>query len=213
MNSTPHDRRLTAALTELDSLLVPGEALEAVAVQRRLFALLHRRTLVAATSGRLIGMRRGLIGGFHPVDVRWQDLEEAELFVGIFGAKLTLHLAPGDVAAAAGEPSAPGAFAPHVSTLVFDGLRKDEAQAVYRICQTQEQSWREKRRIRELEEMRARAGGVHIGAAAASSDVPQPVPSEDDAVARLERAKVMLEKGLITDAEFESIKAKIINSL
>ena len=33
------------------------EAIEAYAVQRRLFALNHRRTLVAATTGRLIGMQ------------------------------------------------------------------------------------------------------------------------------------------------------------
>src|SRR5258705_8927915 len=45
--------RLAQALGEIRSLLVPGETLEAYAAQRRIFALTHRRLIVAATSGRL----------------------------------------------------------------------------------------------------------------------------------------------------------------
>src|SRR5204863_12722 len=39
-------------LAELRSVLIPGETLEAWAIQRRIFALSHRRVLIAATSGR-----------------------------------------------------------------------------------------------------------------------------------------------------------------
>ena len=42
----------------------------------------------------------------------------------------------------------------------FRGLRKHEAQQVYTICQAQEQSWREKRRVRDLDELRAQSGGI-----------------------------------------------------
>jgi len=35
----------------------------------------------------------------------------------------------------------------------------------------------------------------------------------DDTVTRLEKAKAMLDKGLISDAEFEAIKARIVNTL
>ena len=49
-------------LAELRSVLIPGETLEAWAVQRRLFALAHRRVLIAATSGRLIVLTRRLLG-------------------------------------------------------------------------------------------------------------------------------------------------------
>src|SRR2546422_9045927 len=86
VHGAAHDPRLERALAELKSLLIPGESLEAYAVQRRLFALLHRRALVGATTGRLIGVTRGLLGGFHPTTVRWQDLKEARVAVGIFGA-------------------------------------------------------------------------------------------------------------------------------
>jgi hypothetical protein len=196
--------RLLQALEQLESLLVPGEAIEACAVQRRLFALTHRRALVAATTGRLIGMQRGLFGGFHPTSVRWQDLKEARVDVGIFGARLTV--------AFFGSPDL--ALAGRESTLIFRGLQKSQAGAVYRVCQAQDQAWREKRRVRELEELRAKSGGIQLGVSGPGAGLAAPSGGgPDDAVARLERAKAMLDKGLISDAEYEALKARIVNTL
>ena len=42
---------IQAALATLRGLLTDGETLEAWAVQHRLYALTHRRTMIAATSG------------------------------------------------------------------------------------------------------------------------------------------------------------------
>src|SRR5271154_6817344 len=78
-------------LEYLRSILIPSETLEAWAVQHRLFALSHRRVLVAATSGRLIMITRHLLGGFDVSDIRWQDLEEVTLHVGIFAADLAIR--------------------------------------------------------------------------------------------------------------------------
>jgi len=196
------DPRLAEALAQLRAILVPGETLEAYAVQRRLFALAHRRALVAATSGRLITIRRGLIGGYTPVDVRWQDVEDARLRVGIFGADLTTRwLDREDLSSTK-----------HVgATVTVMGLRKAQAERVYRVCQAQEQQWREKRRIRDLDEMRAQAGGVQIGMPGTAGSAP--ATGEDNALTRLQRAKEMLDNRLITDAEYESIKAKIVDRL
>ena len=189
-------------LEALQSLLIPGERLECQAIQHRLFALTHRRLLVGATSGRLIAVQRGLISGFTAQDVRWQDLRDAQLQVGIFGATLTVTADAGeDLAGAHGNTRA----------LRFGGLRKEEAKEVYRACQAQEQAWREKRRVRELEEMRAKSGGVHLGA------MPGSVATGDDAArspqTRLQRAREMLEDGLLTDAEYEQVKARILGEL
>jgi hypothetical protein len=82
---------LRRAMDHLQSVLIPGESLEAWAVQRRVFALKHRRLLVAATSGRLICIARKLIGGFDLRDLRWQDLEDVKLRVGIFSADLSVR--------------------------------------------------------------------------------------------------------------------------
>jgi hypothetical protein len=193
----------SAGLDALHSLLIPGERLECHAVKHRLFALTHRRLVVGATSGRLIAVQRGLISGFTTRDIRWQDLRDAQLQVGIFGATLTVSADPGDDLA-----GATGSAVVHQ----FGGLHKAQAQEVYRACQFQEQAWREKRRVRELEEMRARSGGVHLGAMAGAA-----APGGDDSArspqTRLQRAREMLDQGLLTDAEYEQVKARILGEL
>jgi hypothetical protein len=204
----PHedDSRLSEAVQHLTALLVPGESLVAYAVQRRFFALTHRRVLVAATTGRLIRIERGLLGGYSPVDMRWQDIENAQLRVGIFGADLTITSRGHQDLASSGQTA---------GVITALGLRKQQAEQVYRAAQAQEQSWREKRRVRDLDELRAKSGGIQLGAmgggggggGAAGGD------AADDPMVRLQRAKEMLAGGLITDSEYESIKAKIVDRM
>jgi hypothetical protein len=193
---------LQRAMEHLRSVLVPGETLDAWAVQRRIYALNHRRILIAATSGRLICIVRRLIGGFALEDLRWQDLEEVRLRVGVFAADLTVHVGKAADLASLGDSAK--------RVLEFRGLRSEQAEAVYRICQAQDQAWREKRRIRELEELRARAGGIQLAGGSMGAG-GTPVGSAD-AMRRLQEAKQMLDSKLITDAEYEAIKAKIIAS-
>ncbi|MGN6392502.1 MAG: PH domain-containing protein [Gemmatimonadales bacterium] len=199
---TPDEPGISRALAALRSLLIPGEELLTHAVQRRLFALTHRRVIVGATSGRLIFVERGLFGGYSPQDLRWQDLQDAQLRVGIFAATLTVNVfGSADLATAEGPRR----------LLRVDGLRKEQAQEVYRACQAQEQAWREKRRVRELEELRAKSGGINLGAGLAGG-----APADDGAQAlagRLQRAKEMLQQGLLTDSEFEQVKARILSEL
>src|SRR5580700_263860 len=154
---------LAKPLAELRAVLIPGETLEAWVIQRRVFALTHRRVLLAATSGRLIVLTRKLLGGFDVATIRWQDLEEVTLRVGMATDLASL--------------ATPGA-----QSVQFLGLRKNQAQAVYRICQEQDQAWREKRRVRELEELRARSGGIQVssGSMGQGSGV-----ADGDAVRRL----------------------------
>ena len=188
-------------LAQLRSVLIPGETLEAWAIQMRLFALLHRRLLIAATSGRLVVLTRRLLGGFDVTTIRWQDLEEVTLHVGMLSAELALRAGKATDLASLGASGS--------QQVEFRGLRRDQAQAVYRICQSQDQAWREKRRVRELEELRARSGGIQVGPAPAALGGAS---GESDAVRRLQEAKQMLDARLITDAEYEAIKAKIISS-
>jgi hypothetical protein len=186
-------------LADLRSVLIPAETLEAWAIQRRIFALAHRRLLIAATSGRLVVLVRRLLGGFDVSTIRWQDLEEVTLRVGVIGADLALRAGKAtDLASLGGQDS---------QRVEFLGLRKEQAQAVYRICQAQDQAWREKRRVRELEELRARSGGIQV----TSGPAPVSGTGNSDAVRRLQEAKQLLDAKLITDAEYEAIKAKIVS--
>ncbi len=198
------DGRIQKAIAEFESLLVPGETVEAYAVQRRVYALTHRRSIICATTGRFIGMTRGLFGGFQPDSVRWQDIKEARIEVGVFGADLTIiALATPDLAVSG-----------QTRSVFYHGLRKEQAESVYRICQAQEQAWREKRRVRELEELRAKSGGIQLGnSGALSGTAAVGTPAGDSPAARLAQAKEMYEQKLITDSEYESLKARIVGGL
>jgi hypothetical protein len=187
------------ALDHLNSVLVKGETLEAWTVQRRIFALTHRRILIAATSGRFIVIKRGLLGGFEMTDFRWQDLGDARIKVGIFGADLFVKVFGSSDLAISGNSS---------QEQILNGFRKEGTQEIYRLAQAQDQSWREKRRIRELEELRAKSGGITIGNNAGGQ---QTANTSEDAVTKLQQAKQMLDNKLITDSEYESIKARLIS--
>jgi hypothetical protein len=194
---------LDKALADLHSVLIPAETVEAWATQRRIFALSHRRMIIAATSGRLIWLVRHLVGGFDVVNLRWQDLAEVNLRVGVFGAELVIRA---DQVTDLAINSSQGS-----RVITIQGLRKDQAQAVYRICQAQDQAWREKRRIRELEELRARSGGVQLNSGSMGAGVASAAAGgSSEALRRLQEAKQMLDSKLITDSEYESIKARIL---
>jgi hypothetical protein len=203
LGSNTDDQGAHRALDTLRGLLTAGETVEAWAMQHRLFALTHRRMCIAATSGRFISLSRRLLGGYDSADIRWQDLKETRIQAGMLFADLTL----------VAQTSADLNIGAEVNRIwSFDGLRKDQAQAIYRICQQHDQVWREKRRVRELEELRAKSGGVQFGngappyAAGAAQDASDPAQ-------RLRQAREMLDAKLISDAEFESIKAKIVSAL
>src|SRR5450755_3984830 len=205
-NADTTDSGLGNALATLQGLLTTGETLEAWAVQHRLFALTHRRVCIAATSGRFISLTRRLLGGYDSADIRWQDLKETHIRAGILAADLTL------IAQSSSDLNI-GSEVNRVWT--FQGLRKDQAQAIYRICQQHDQVWREKRRVRELEELRAKSGGVQFGnnptsSAGAGADA---AGGESESAGRLRQAREMLDAKLISDSEFESIKAKIVSGL
>ena len=175
------------ALEHLRSLLVDGETLEAWSIQRRLHALIHRRLIIGVTSGRFIALERKLLGGFDIVDLRWQDIQSTSIQQGIFSANFTISSS--GVSDLAGASST-------LRTLVCKGFQKKTAQQIYRLAQGHEQSWREKRRVRELEQMRASSGGVHISTAAGVPSA-SPIAHHED---------------LISDSEFQAMKARIINS-
>jgi hypothetical protein len=202
VGSSSEDPRLAAFVGTVRGLLVPGETIQVVAVQRRAFALFHRRGVVVATSGRLLVFQRGLISGYQMRSVRWQDVSSAGIRVGIFGADLSVGVLDGADLATTER---------NARSVIVTGLAKIEAQEVYRICQAHDQAWREKRRVRELEEMRARSGGLQFGAG-----TPAMLPGAGGSASlteRLEIAKDMLSRGLITDAEYEAIKARVISAI
>jgi hypothetical protein len=198
-----NELRLRSAISKLQSLLVAGENIEHLATQVYIFALINfnRRAIIAATPMRMIIFKRGLFGGYDLTDIRWQDLENVNIsesfFENIFGASFTIKTRQG-------------------STLIINGVQSTQIRPLYVYSQQQEQSWREKNRIRKIEEDRAKAGGITIGnptSMANSTPSSHSNFGEDTITIRIQKAKALFEQGLMSDDEYEAVKARIFNEL
>jgi len=181
------------AEARLKSTLMEGEVVVASGCQMRAAAPFNRRQLVAITNSRLIKISRGLFNNFSMIDYQWKDLKDAQvsdnIMSGVFGSNLKFKVLKGP-------------------ELVILGIPNATAEAIYRHAQQQEQAWEEKRRVRELEEKRASSGGVVIGSMPGA--MGGAASSMGSTLDELEKAKKMLDAGLISDAEFHEIKAKIL---
>lgn len=190
------DARATKANAIVTTTLMADEAVIAQSIQRRPFALFHRRKVVAITSSRIIMIARGLFGGFKMGDIQWKDLRDARIeqnvLPDICGSNLVFrHSNMG------------------VAQLTIDGIESAIASIIYARAQSEEQAWEEKRRVRAMEEVRAAAGGVTVHTSQPSSG-SAPAPGGNRMIAEIQQAKAMLDDGTISDAEFQEMKSKIL---
>jgi PH (Pleckstrin Homology) domain-containing protein/putative oligomerization/nucleic acid binding protein len=176
---------LQAVAADVGKVLTPNEEILYVAMQNET-ALSLKKDAAVATSNRLILYRPAVLGRVTFDDLQWQDVQNVSIDQGMLSTALKIAASDGRV-------------------LGMDNLDKDQAKRLYGIAQQMEQEWREKRRAREMEEARARSGGVHLPG-------PGPAPPEDP-VAKLAKAKQMLDQGLISEAEYEALKARILGAM
>ncbi len=78
---------------------------------------------------------------FH--DYQWQDVLDVSMKQGMLSTEIVIETAAGKQEIGA--------------------IEKEQARRLYGLAQQLEQEWREKRRVREMEEARAKAGGVYMG--------------------------------------------------
>jgi hypothetical protein len=193
------DARRAKAVDKLASTLMTSEKKLADGIQLRLCALTSRRVIVAATTSRVILIERPLLGGFTMRDYQWKDLHDATLAENVlphlFGSRLSFAIRRD------GQEQVEG-------VVVADGLDGRIASRLYTAAQEQEQAWEEKRRVRTMEEARASSGGITLGGYPGGGGAAAAGVSTLD---ELERAKKLLDSGVISDAEFNEIKSKILS--
>ena len=191
--------RIARAIEKLHSVLTAGEDVKEIVFQLRLWALTHRRSLVATTDRRIIFFRRGLLGGFNMTDFQWQDVKDVHVKEHFFPAYLGADLA---------------IVSTNGRKVKMSGLDSDKARKIYAYAQAQEQAWREKNRIREIEEMRAKSGGITLNGSGSPVGAPVAAPAGAvDMTQKLKEAKELLDCGAISDAEFETVKARYLNNM
>jgi hypothetical protein len=182
--------QLETVAREVARILTPNEEILYIAFQNAT-ALTTAPDCVVVTSNRLILYRPHILGRLSFADFQWQDVRDVDVRQGVLSAELT-------VTATDGRQDA------------MSNLHKEQAKRVYGLAQQMEQEWREKRRVRQMEEERARAGGVVLELPKGAAPEPS---AGDDQVARLARAKALLDQGLISEDEYQALKAKILSSI
>ena len=196
--------RAKKAYAKLRDILIKDEAIVEQGIDKRPFALFSRRQVFAVTNSRIIRIKRGLLGGFIMHDFQWKDLEDARVSENVLpslcGSSLSLK-------------------ANYNGITMFIEVFPDRliASRAYKHAQQEEQSWEEKRRIREMEEKRAKAGGIMIGQNTIPSGVTAPnlqdkqnINSTIDIADELLKLKKLLDQGVLSDAEFQEMKSKIL---
>tara|TARA_B100000902_G_C27089391_1_gene803044 strand:- start:101 stop:847 length:747 start_codon:yes stop_codon:yes gene_type:complete len=193
-------QRTRKAMVKLDNTLMKDEAIIYKGIDKRPFALFSRRSVFAVTNSRIINLQRGLLGGYEMMDYQWKDLKDVQIsenvLPGICGSTLTFS------------------FFKSPWIIVYPDLKT--ASEIYKVAQLQEQAWEEKRRIRDMEETRAQAGGISIG----NTGAPSPTGlsssnnksmSTSDIADELIKIKDLLDKGILSDVEFQEMKSKILS--
>lgn len=205
------EKRIIKAHEKLKTILMDNEDIIASTLQKRPYALFTRRTLIAITNSRIILLKRRVLGGFIMEDIQWKDLKDAQLdeniFSNFFGSNLLfeyiINTAYQDYARDNKLPS-------ERKTISINGIPNSEASKIYGKAQSEEQAWEEKRRIREIEEKRAVAGGVYMNMSPAPTE-NAPQSKDNSVVEELEKAKSLFSSNAISDAEYQELKSKILS--
>jgi hypothetical protein len=173
---------------EVAKILTSNEEILFVATQN-VTAMSIRKDSVVVTTNRIIGFSPGVLGRVSFRDYQWQDVLDVSMRQGMLSTEITIETAAG--------------------RQEVGSIDKEQAKRLYGIAQQMEQEWREKRRVREMEEARAKAGGVYMGGLPGMG-TPPPANAEDP-VSKLAKAKAMLDQGLISEAEYDTLKAKVLS--
>ncbi len=197
---TGGDKRAEKSYSKFKDTLMKDETIIEQGIDTRPFALLSRRQVFGVTNSRVILMERGILGGYTMKDFQWKDLKDAEVHENIWPGLCGSTLSFKSNQQKDGEP---------LNIEVFP--QSKIATEAYKHSQMEEQAWEEKRRIRDMEEKRAKAGGVMIGGIGGiSSQSPSSAP-ETDITDQLMKLKKLLDEGVLSDSEFQEMKSKLLS--
>ena len=192
------NKRIEKAYRKLQDTLMEGEGLISKGVDCRPFALFSRRQVFGITTSRVIRLERGLLGGFKMSDFQWKDLEDAQVSEYVLPSVCGSSLS----------------FKSKIMSLVVNPA-SEVATEMYKVAQKEEQAWEEKRRVREMEETRAAAGGVMFAGGGISSPSLQSNQDSNSlsmSVAdELVKLKNLMDQGVISDVEFNEMKSKLLS--
>ncbi|UZT96268.1 PH domain-containing protein [Chryseobacterium fluminis] len=200
LNEEQDPQAVQKLLGRINSLLTSKEAVEYIAVQKKPVINLSP-DCIALTNRRIIFCRPknfGLSMDFQ--DYSWVDIADCHIKEGIVGSTFIMRTTKN-------------------FTNMMDYLPKNQARKLYQFAQEVEEKMRGLRREKNLETLRASAGGVTVNNATPIITQPQQFQEEkkpllienEDPFALLQKLKDLKENGIISPEEFETKKNEVLS--
>ena len=171
-----------------------NEEVQYIAVQKKTIGINFSPDCIALTNKRIILIRPKSFGlSLDFKDFSWLNVADVHMKEGIFGATITIKTTSGQSDS-------------------MEDIPKAQARRLYRFAQEMEESKKEERRQRDLEDKRAVAGGgITINT---PSNQPQTTAAPvEDPIEKLTKLKSMLDMGILNQAEFDAKKADILSKM
>ncbi|WDF67675.1 PH domain-containing protein [Sphingobacterium oryzagri] len=183
-------------LPKVKEFCTSTEEIKYIAIQKKTIGINFSPDCVVLTDRRIILIRPKTFGwSLDFRDYAWIDVADVHLREGIFGAEITVRTTRGQ-------------------TDSMSDIPKAQGRRLYRFAQEMEERKRDERRQRDLEDRRASAGGGILINTPSPSLPTVPLPSNvDDPIEKLSQLKAMLDRGLITEVEYEKKKEDILSKM
>lgn len=181
-------------LPKVQEYCTSNEEVQYIAVQKKTLGVNFSPDCIALTNKRIILIRPKSFGlSLDFKDFSWMNVADVHMKEGVFAATITIKTTTGQ-------------------TDSMQDIPKAQARRLYRFAQEMEETKKEERRQRDLEDKRAIAGGgITINT---PSHQPQATAAPvEDPMEKLTKLKSMLDMGILTQAEFDAKKADILSKM
>ena len=181
-------------LPKVQEYCTSNEEVQYIAVQKKTLGVNFSPDCIALTNKRIILIRPKSFGlSLDFKDFSWMNVADVHMKEGVFAATITIKTTTGQ-------------------TDSMEDIPKAQARRLYRFAQEMEETKKEERRQRDLEDKRAVAGGgITINT---PSHQPQATSAPvEDPMEKLTKLKSMLDMGILTQAEFDAKKADILSKM
>ena len=191
---------------KVEQILMKDERLEYIAVENKPVQINIAPDCVILTNRRFIIYRPKVLGRVDFEDYIWRELRDAQITEGILRATFSVMTVDG-------------------RKIEVTDLPKDQARRVYQFAQQMEEYVLEERRLREIEEKRAEAGGIYMqtpmqappsfqSSPIVTGEAAAPAPRQpENPVEKLNQLKQMLDQGLITNEIYEAKRNEILSKM
>jgi|JI61114C2RNA_FD_contig_81_1000617_length_1359_multi_3_in_0_out_0_2 hypothetical protein len=181
-------------LPKVQEYCTSNEEVQYIAVQKKTLGVNFSPDCIALTNKRIILIRPKSFGlSLDFKDFSWMNVADVHMKEGVFAATITIKTTSGQSDS-------------------MEDIPKAQARRLYRFAQEMEETKKEERRQRDLEDKRAIAGGgITINT---PSHQPQATATPvEDPMEKLTKLKSMLDMGILTQAEFDAKKADILSKM